>query len=260
MKNLVLKTTALVIVFSFLLCGCANKKADVSYISDVKETNSLLVVSEKTDASETEDATSDEDAIGETEPEWLGQNFAYYSYDDTTPNYLIKWAKESKIDEANEYNKHFLSWAKSNNELIVPKIKKDVYKFHACTVMPDSAGYRFVYFAGENYNPVKESTVQILILPLSDLEKDLPLLEIIEKYRYEYKKYPNEILHNSTKIKQGANIIKEYYTTVVDDKAKAFYKTSQYFISVAVYGGKGLECEWKDEYFDIFEFETVSLK
>ena len=87
-----------------------------------------------------------------TAPEWVGKTFGYSWEKDTSLNLFVEWIKSGGTKEIRgvrydqySYNQPFLDWAKGHEDILLPVVKNDEFRFFSVKVQPDAITYKFNY-------------------------------------------------------------------------------------------------------------------
>ena len=188
-------------------------------------------------------------------PPWVGYTFSYSSETDPTLNLFIDWIKSGGTKEVNgmrydqySYNRPFLDWVKGSNGLVLPIATNKAYRLHAVGIFYDTVSYRAVFFSDEVNTPSNEQTFNFIFTPLSETEIKQGLESLVRNF--------SDI---EVKCGEGECPWGEYWVDV--SGSGAYFLFSDYLVAVGVYTSQEERpSKWNFEYFDYFDFETVSLK
>lgn len=247
------KVLILALIFCLLLTGCTGQEAQPSS-SDILSSNPNNTTS---------NATSEgyEDVITEPEPEYFP--FTCHSVDD-----FILWSKNggnrgnvkvgSNGEPDNPLNQPFLTWCKNADSLILPKFKTNVFSLNyitALTAIKKSMGWR-ICFLNDKFLTEHPVWFMFFIFPLENAKQNEIFKKDTENTIRSYRTY----IKTSAPSNKGTCKFGDY--TYVNDKSEsyAWLEYKNHLILIKTKGVNEAYTPWKNEYFDYFDFETVSLK
>ena len=189
----------------------------------------------------------------------------YFSFTAETIEDFVLWSKTkgtAKVglngDADNPLNQTYLNWVKTQNSLLIPKIKEPI---NIRYVEPFEK--RNGYLMNINLKELKNSH-NAMLLHMYSLSDDLQNHDIdyITNNWLHVEIFPTKksaIIHN------GNCVFGEYrYINSIESNQKnssAWFIKDKYLIYMSAYiSGEDVSDDWQEEYFDYFDFETVSLK
>lgn len=210
------------------------------------------------------DDDEDENENSQSIPEWAEYTFRYDSQTDPTLNLFIDWIRSGGTKEINmknyseySYNRPFLDWVKEREDLVLPSVKDNDFRFYDVRIATDSIAYIFNF---SDYKPnaqiIKTFDVRLFYLNEEQRQKGL-FNRLIESG------YKEEKLHKG----EGECPWGEYWyiNYEEDDKGEiipltiAFFLYGDFQVMIIPYGTIQ-KTPWNPEYFNYFDFETVPLK
>lgn len=240
-----------------VLTGCrATDKPETALSDHSSNTSSEINSSEISSKIQNDDISSNNQPINDCK-----NNFRelYWSFD--TTNDLIEGIKKVGIDEGNSENAEFYKWCLNRRNIVLPQINSKKYKVQSLEINESGRDYNAVYVNKDQSAKDIHNKIYILGYFLTSEETKKGLDYITESV------VKQEIFSSNKKkgtIKNGNSRWGEYrFIDAGEDIAPAiwFIKDSTLFI-IRAYPNKIDDeyADWKEEYFDYFDFKKVSLK
>lgn len=240
------KTLVFILALSFLLTGCnSGNNSSSSNINSQNIPTANNNISSALTSSEPEETTLPESTYC---PNVSGH------YRATSIEDFVTWTKKGVNTYGHDCTENFFNWRKNQSSIIIPKIKTSNYQIQSISVHHESVRF--------NYNLKKEVprklhtmfTIDCYFLDEKQSKMQLSELEKIFNFN-----------NNIIDIEKGNCHWGQYH--YVRDKETGtpiitFISSSMLFsvsATTSVYGDNDIK-PWQDEYFDYFDFETVSLK
>lgn len=265
------KSIVLFTVFVLLLCTACGKNVKNEYsiqetISSIKTTQETSEIVDNNESVETSRSSGNEEPIDDvkqnanTDSKIVNdQTFRDYNLPETYDltqfgeenimiDEFVDWCKSSiknfKIDDKYSDNTKFLSYIRSNPKLVIPHMTNKDFELQRATVVQDELGCcYFVWYLAEDHKRFR-----FAVYPISEL------LDYSGLKNYYYNAESVEREEDNGICKYG-----QYFVGVKKYKSKDLY--SVYFLVDGFLVQLHLDyMEWTPEYFDYFDFETVSLK
>lgn len=237
------KTLVFILVLIFLLTGC--NSGNNSSSSNI---NSQNVSTANNNISS---------AITSSEPDEIDSCGGYCSnvwnhYEADSVAEFINWAKKGINDKEDDCTDNFLNWRKNQTSIVVPKLTNKNYKLQFVSIehhnFLDSVMFRYTLNDADS----KKSLSKIFLIYgyiLDETQKSKSLYELEKEFGFNVKN-----IKKSDKCDWG----EYHYIYSNEDRATVNFLSESMLYSI------GVPYEptdpWKDEYFDYFDFETVSLK
>ena len=246
MKNLVLKTTALVIVFSFILCGCVKEESRKNLSND------FSINSQNTDSELVESISS---KIEETSSGDIPQVYEYYGDDYDIE--FIEWCKDCKVNddfyEKYPDSKGVIDIMRTKNTILMPKIKSDDYVFYSSTASSvATTWYIFIYKTKKKinteFNVETASQITVTFAPIPKELEGKSDKDILKSRLEDWEIKEDSSLYGTYAIK------KSNHTVWVE------FIRNDFIVILKLYDGRKPISEWGNKYWDLLELETVSLK
>ena len=247
-KQTKLRVIALMILAILLLTACnknmynnieEQRVQSTTYQIPISSTNSYSNQSDSTKSNSYAGVASGFHNVPKTYGLFEGQG---------TENDFIEWCKDSvdNYDADSEYtdNVNFLSYIRNNDRIIVPHMKNKDFFFQRATSIPDNLGCcYFIWYRDKDYNRFR-----FAMYPISELQDYTNLFSYFsntESVDYE--------------IDRGACKYGQYFVGIREDGSKkqcsVYFEVEGYVVKLWLDN-----MEWHKDYFDYFDFETVSLK
>ena len=241
------KALVLTLIFCILLTGCAGQETTLNS-SNISSTASINPVSSLVEEPSDIDTCIDE-------PE-------YFPFSCDTLDDFILWSKKGgnanvglNVEPDNPLNKPFLNWCKNSDKLILPDFKTDVFslKYIRClTAIKESMGWR-ICFINNKFLTEYPVWFMFFIFPLENAEQN-------KIYKKDRENTIRSYIKTSAPSNKGTCKFGSY--TYIDDTSEsyAWLEYKNHLILIKIQGVDSAYTPWKDEYFDYFDFETISLK
>ena len=260
MKKIIVMINLLLVVS--IIAGCTIKKEN---IKSVKNSSVTRVVDEVCSEAKHEKNTSSEAETktpvdtSDKPPAWSGKRFEYKRETCENLDLFVDWIKENGKTEINgkrydtiEYNQKFLKSIANIDEIILPVISDNSFKFEQISVFESGYSVNYSTYSGENSNSYKMFDIAIY----QGKEAYNSVLEGISKFptASQYKK-------SNTLSKWGEYYYCDYKANgdEIQQIPSAFFLYKGTLVNIAVYG-KDRNKQFDPKYFNYFDFETVSLK
>ena len=251
------KIFAILLVLCFALAGCNNQTDSIS--SKELSSSDFSSVHSSSDVSKFE-SSSNIDASSELAEEVIEEggacgNVEFHASFESIDEF-IQWAKIGGENTDWSYSKSkdnpcselFLNWRKNKSEIVVPKLKNNEYYLRIIKVDDDSLFFRF--FLKNEESTSKPLVINISAFPLNEQQNTLSLSDLANAFS----PLKDSYYGNS---KWGDFIAGTTGSYAIN---LGFVKASMFFVVRPAIISKTSLNPWQEEYFDYFDFETVSLK
>ncbi len=251
------KIFVILLVLCLVLAGCNNQTDSISskelFSSDFSSAHSSSDIS-KFESSSNINASSE---LAEEVIEEGGAcgNIEFHASFESTDEF-IQWAKiggentdwSFSKSKDNPCSLFFLDWLKNKSELTLPKLKNN--DFYLSLIKIEHEYIRFNFF---NNSKTSRDYFVIYAYPLASNQENLSLEDLGKTFSTEIYN-PKLVESNWGKCLIG-NI------SGMDCSSSIFVKSSVFFVvNAKITKNNTIIKPWQEEYFDYFDFETVSLK
>ena len=252
------KIFVILLVLCLVLAGCNNQTDSISSkelsSSDFSSTHSSSNVSKFESSSNIN--VSSELAEEVIEEGGACGNIEFHASFESTDEF-IQWAKiggentdwSFSKSKDNPCSLFFLDWRKNKSEMVIPKLKNNEYYLRVASADDDHLEFRF-FLKNEPSNTSKPDVINIFGFPLTEEQKSLSLKELTEMFN------PMEDIYYGDSV-WGEYIPGTEYSIAI---TLGFVKSSMFFVVKPAGMIENTINPWQEEYFDYFDFETVSLK
>lgn len=255
------KIFAILLILCFVLTGCnvekTNSDLHASISSDLLYSN-ISSETQKTENASTVITSSKSNSAEEIIDDNRGAicESVEYHANFKTMNEFVKWAKKGGEENPawneskdNSCSAFFLDWRKNKSEMVIPKLKNNEYYLRVASADDDHLEFRF-FLKNEPSNTSKPDVINIFGFPLTEEQKSLSLKELTEMFN------PMEDIYYGDSV-WGEYIAGTEYSIAI---TLGFVKSSMFFVVKPAGMIENTINPWQEEYFDYFDFETVSLK
>ena len=260
-----------IIVILLILCvglaGCNSTSTDTANSGSVIDLSSNLT--NITDASNSSDVSSNVSEISHSSipEETTGPEPEYFVFSCKSLEDFVLWSKTKGTVKVglnsaadNPLNQTYLNWVKTQNSLLIPVLKAPLKTIGHIEPLIKRNGYCVNISMKETPKGLHD-IMWLYIYSLSDDFQNHNLDYITDNWLIP-EVYPQK---KSATINKGNCVFGEYrYINSVESNqtsTSAWFVKNQYLIYISVI--KYMEdfaADWQEEYFDYFDFETVSLK
>ncbi|MCL2818017.1 MAG: hypothetical protein FWD39_06510, partial [Clostridiales bacterium] len=199
-------------------------------------------------------------------PEWVGYTFGYASEKYPSLDLFIEWIKSGGTKVVNglnyseySYNRPFLDWFKGREDLVLPTVKDNEFRFHGMNLIHDAVGFEVFYttYRPGMEKPETSKTFSFYFMYLSEDQRKKAPPDITDM---------NFVKESLRKGEKECPWGEYWYVDYSEDENGK--RTSQTF-AFFLYGdclvhilpkGPQIKDPWNPEYFNYFDFETVPLK
>ena len=263
-----------IIVVLLILCiglaGCNSTLTNVENSSSVIASGSN--VTNVSDTSNMSDTSSNSSQTYQSSIPTVteGPEPVYFSFTAKTIEDFVLWSKTKGTVKVglnsaadNPLNQTYLKWIKTQNSLLVPKLKTPLKPVYWVKPHEKQNGYFTMLSLEPLLSQVNNKNNKMRVFVFG-LDKNLQNKDI--DYVTENWVLTEVLTHRSESVLHTSNCIfgKYYYFNSKESNqpnSGAWFIKDQYLIYMSAYiGGEDVSDDWQDEYFDYFDFETVSLK
>ncbi len=263
------KIIIVLLMLSICLAGCNSTLTNVENSSSVITSGSNLTnisdTSNMSDISSNPSQTSQSSIPTVTE----GPEPVYFSFTAETIEDFVLWSKTKGTVKVglnsaadNPLNRTYLNWVKTKSSLLIPVLKTPLKPVYWVKPHEKQSGY----FTMLSLEPLlsqinnKNNKMRVFVFGLNKNLQNKGIDYITKNwFLTEALTHRNEsVIHTSDCI-----FGKYYYFNSKESNqpnSGAWFIKDQYLIYMSAYiGGEDVSVDWQDEYFDYFDFETVSL-
>ena len=236
------KTLVFILVLTFLLTGCnSGNNSSSSNINSQNIPTANNNISSALTSSELEDTTLPESTYC---PNVSGH------YHATSIEEFVTWAKKGVNTYGHDCTENFFNWRKNQSSIIIPKNNNTKYELQVITVRHESV--KFSYIIKDTKTNHSHKRFNIVCYFLDETQSKLPIFELEKHFN----------IGDNIEIESDVCRWGEYrYVRSKNNGAPMIrFISSSMLYSIVATNYEDNNPPWKDEYFDYFDFETISLK